>query len=294
MKNKIKSQNVIYILTFLFTNKYLYLYYNLKYIKMKLNKSKKFGNGEVFCLETDDGMLIETTDTFLPFYTKDAVGRKQNMLDSYDLGDRKERWMVGVSVSSGCKYHCRFCSTGQMKNYRALSASEIVEQVDFVVSKNPNYNPLDSKEFKINYTRMGDLALNMDNIKEAILILNEKYPNIHHFVSTIGIKGMDLSWIKDNITLQLSLHSFDEKHRDWLIPPVNKMTIKELGEVRTNSNLKTTINLTLLEESDFKIEELKKYFDPKYFFIKISPVNENEISKSNNIGKGIVRGNNLI
>ena len=43
---------------------------------MNIKRSKKFKNGIVYCLELQDGMLVETTDTFLPYYTKDAIGRK--------------------------------------------------------------------------------------------------------------------------------------------------------------------------------------------------------------------------
>lgn len=260
---------------------------------MEIKKRKKFANGEVFCLILNDGMLIETTDTHLPFYTKDAIGRKQNALESEDLGDRSERWMVGVSVMSGCPVRCKFCATGQMKSFRNLSAQEIVEQVEFVINRNCR-NPKDSKEFKINYTRMGEPFLNIENVKEAIRIISEKYPNTHHYVSTIGIKGMDLSWIKDNITLQLSLHSLDEEHRDWLIPYKKKMTISELGQVRTQSHLKTSINLTLVEESDFNIEKIKEHFDPEKFFIKLSPINPNTISDKNNLGVGVIEGINLV
>jgi 23S rRNA (adenine2503-C2)-methyltransferase len=210
---------------------------------MKIKKHKDFANGSVYALILNDGRLIETTDTFLPFYTKDAIGRKQNNLKSDDMGDRSERWMIGVSVMSSCPVRCKFCATGQMKGYRNLTAEEIVEQVDFVIEKN-GLNPKNSKEFKINYTRMGEPFLNIENVKKAIEIIDTKYSNSHHYISTIGIKSMDTSFIKDNITLQLSLHSFDENHRDWLIPYKNKMSIEELGQIRTKSNLKTTINLT--------------------------------------------------
>ena len=67
---------------------------------------KRFANGVVYALRTEDGYLIETTDTFLPYYTKDAIGRKQNFLDNNDLGSRKERWMIGVSTMSGCCCKC--------------------------------------------------------------------------------------------------------------------------------------------------------------------------------------------
>lgn len=53
---------------------------------MNIVKSKSFKNGTVYCLRLEDGMLVETTDTFLPYYTKDAIGRKQNFLDNDNLG----------------------------------------------------------------------------------------------------------------------------------------------------------------------------------------------------------------
>lgn len=49
--------------------------------------SRKFTNGEVFLLKTEDGYPLEVTDTFLPFYTKDAVGRKVRISDHWALED---------------------------------------------------------------------------------------------------------------------------------------------------------------------------------------------------------------
>lgn len=34
---------------------------------MKTKRYKNFTNGSVYCLELEDGKLIETTDTFLPY-----------------------------------------------------------------------------------------------------------------------------------------------------------------------------------------------------------------------------------
>lgn len=261
---------------------------------MEIVKSKEFKNGKVYCLRLNDGKLIETTDTFLPYYTKDAIGRKQNFLDNDNLGDRSERWMIGVSTMSGCPVRCKFCCTGMMKqHYRNLTAEEIVQQVEFAI-KNANFNPLKSREFKINYTRMGEPFLNIEAVKRAIFLITLKYPNTHHYISTIGIKGSDFSWIKGNITLQISLHSFDENHRNWLIPYKDKMTIEELGQIRTKSNLKTTINMTLVDDSDYDAEKLQRYFDKDYFFVKLSPINKNEISEKNGMGDGIIKGINIV
>lgn len=195
---------------------------------------------------------------------------------------------------SGCPVRCKFCATGQLKKWRSLSAHEIVEQIDFVIQQNPTYLFTDAMEHKINYTRMGEPFLNIEAVRGAIAIIDAKYPGTHHYISTIGLKGSDFSWIKDNITLQVSLHSLDEARRDDLIPISKKMTIKELGEVRTNSKLKTTVNLTLVDENDFDIKKLKENFDPKDFFIKLSPINPNPTSEENKMGEGIINGINIL
>lgn len=259
---------------------------------MRCKKVKTFSNGKVFLLTTEDNYLVETTTTHLPYYTKDCTNGN-NFLKDEDLGSYADRWMIGVSCMSGCPVRCKFCATGQMKKYRNLTADEIVAQVELMIEE-VKLDPTASKEFKINYTRMGEPYLNIEAVKEAINIIDNKYPNTHHYLSTIGVKNSDFSWIKDNITLQISLHSLSEDKRNWLIPFKNKMSIPELGSIRTKSNLKTTINLTLVDKEDFNIDELKKYFNPEYFFIKLSPINPNPTSNSNNMGKGIIDGVSLV
>jgi 23S rRNA (adenine2503-C2)-methyltransferase len=257
---------------------------------------REFSNGVVYAMKTEDGYPIETTDTFLPYYTKFAINEHTNKLKSDDVGSRKERWMIGVSCMSSCPVHCRFCATGQLKRTRKLSAQEIVDQVKFILVKNHDLTPSDSKEFKINYTRCGEPFLNIEAVKEAIRSIDAMLPGVrvHHYISTIGLRGMDTSWIKDNITLQLSLHSTDEIRRNDLIPVSNLMSIEELGKVRTESELKTTINMTLVDTADFNIDVIKKNFDPDYFFIKISPINVNSVSEANHMGAGIIKAVNLI
>ena len=254
---------------------------------------KTFANGSVFLLHTENGYPIETTDTFLPAYTKDAIGVKQNALQSADLGSRNERWMIGVSTMSGCPVQCKFCATGKLDRWKKLTAQEMVDQVDFILDKN-TLNPSEAFEFKINWTRMGEPFLNIDNVREAMDIITERYPNTHHYVSTIGMKGSDFSWIEGNTTLQFSVHSFTESYRDWLIPVTKKMTLEEMGQVRTRSNLKTTLNLTLAREEDFDIDLLKKWFDPEYFFVKLSPINTNDISDANDLTVGVISQRNLV
>jgi 23S rRNA (adenine2503-C2)-methyltransferase len=260
---------------------------------MQIINSRTFANGTVYALRTDDGFPIETTDTFLPYYTKEASINGSNKLRDSDFGNRNERWMIGVSVMSGCPIGCKFCQTAKLPRWRNLSAEEIIAQVEFIISQNPGFNFGDAKEHKINYTRMGEPFLNLDAVQKAIKEIDRRYPGTHHYVSTVGLKGSNFDWIKENITLQVSLHSLDEVRRNDLIPIARKMTISELGKIRTNSNLKTTVNLTLVSDNDFDITVLRENFEPDSFFIKVSPINPNEVSKKNNLGSGIIKGNNL-
>lgn len=261
---------------------------------MELVRQKSFRNGAVYALKTDDGFPVEVTDTFLPYYTKDAIGRKQNALKNTNIGDRSERWMIGVSCMSGFPVHCKFCATGKLKKWRNLTSKEIVDQICFVLNEEPRFSFVNAKEHKVNYTRMGEPFLNINAVKEAIERIDRVCPNTHHYVSTIGIKGSDFSWIKDNITLQISLHSLREDRRDWLIPYKNKMTIEELGQIRTKSKNKTTVNLSLVDMADFDIDQLYKHFNPQHFFIKLSPINPNECSELYGMGTGAVQGINLL
>lgn len=52
--------------------------------------------------------------------------------------------------------------------------------------------------------------------------------------------------------------------------------------------------MTLVDIADFDINKLKKYFNSEYFFIKLSPINENNISDKNNMGKGLIERSNLL
>jgi 23S rRNA (adenine2503-C2)-methyltransferase len=151
---------------------------------------------------------------------------------------------------SGCPVGCKFCATGQLSKWRKLTAQEIVDQVDFVLEQNSDLEFNKAKEYKINYTRMGEPFLNFVEVKKAIEIIESRFPGTHHYISTIGMSGSDFSWIKDNITLQVSLHSLDEGRRNELIPVTHKMSLKELGAIRTKSHLQTTLNMTLMDEHD--------------------------------------------
>lgn len=260
---------------------------------LKIIDLRHFANGSVYALETADGYMLETTDTFLPAYTRDCAGGFNGLRDE-SPGSRAERWMIGVSTMSGCPVHCQFCATGSMKKCRNLTWKEIVAQVKMMADMNIQYAFTDAIEHKINYTRMGEPFMNIENVRHAIEVIDAIYPGTHHYVSTIGLKGSDFSWIKDNITLQISLHATNDEKRKQLIPHPGLMSLQELGQIRTGSKLKTTLNLTLVNKDDFDINVLQEHFDPQHFFVKLSPVNPNDVASHNGIEQGVILTANLL
>lgn len=281
-------------------NSYLY---DIGFDKGRINQYKSLGN----CLVLESNVSrFKFNRIVTPLHTKkqylDSVSKVKNVCDPIEITSIESYTYDGYVYNFATETHSYIandilvhnCATGTMKKCRNLTADEIVEQVLFILSKHPEIDPTKSKEFKINYTRMGEPFLNIENVRKAIETITEMYPNTHHYVSTIGIKNADYSWIKGNVTLQVSLHSLRDEKRNWLIPFKHKVTIEELGQIRTESNLKTTINMTLVEEDDFNLDDLKKYFDKEKFFVKLSPINKNCVSESNNMGNGAITAQNLI
>ncbi len=269
---------------------------------MKVVNKKTFGNGVVFALRTETGKVVETTDTFLPYYTKNAVGRRENCLIDSDFGSRKERWMIGVSTMSGCPIGCKFCAAGGKFNAN-LTAEEIIAQVDFILNLNNKSKPSEAKEFRILMTRMGEPALNFKEVTKAAELLKEKFPFAEILISTVGLRNGSLdSWLElskkhKEIHLQFSIHSTSQEYRDWLIPAKNKLAFDEIRSFANkwmdvkNNKRKISLNFTVVEGSEFNIEKIKEFFPKEQFFIKLSPVNENCYTRINNITGAIKQRN---
>ncbi len=286
---------------------------------MKELNSKRFTNGFVSVMQLADGKLIETTSTCLPIETEIRLtGKTDNKIDvnGYSVDNWKDKWTVGVSTQSGCPIKCRFCAVNRLtdkQGWRNLSVEEILDQVTYAVEKaqeiNGGLDPKDSKIFRILFTRMGEPALNIDNVVEAVRQLKFKYPKARIQISTIGIgKSEDLvnqlflleqEFGNDWLELQFSIHSTDNKFRKWLQNGA-VMRNSDIGMIATdwydafpNRPWKATLNFALAEDTPFDTAELAKDFDSRTVFIKVSPINENPVSDENNLKTMFKYENNI-
>lgn len=235
-------------------------------------------------------VVAKTTDSDLAsvFLAEAPGGRVVEFVESRQPPrSRLEKWVVILSVSFGCPVGCPMCDAGG--DWQGpLSAEQIWFQLETLRNHFFPGPVLPVKLFKIQFARMGEPALN-----PAVLeVLNElprrlKALNITPCVSTIAPRGSEsffarLRALKERhfadgrFQLQFSIHDTDPARRDFWIP-VPKWNLAEIAAYGTRfvraGDRKITLNFALAEERQLDPANVKRYFDPEKFLIKITPVN---------------------
>lgn len=199
---------------------------------------------------------------------------------------RENKWVLIVSSLFGCPVGCRMCDAGGFYQGK-LTAEEIFAQIDYMVKRRYPDSNIPVKKFKVQFARMGEPALNPEVLK-VLQQLPHRYdaPGLLPTLSTVAPKGADsffksLMELKKKIyprgfQLQFSLHSTDEESRNNLIP-VKKWDLNEIagygGEFFDEGGLKITLNFALAEGSPLDVYIIERFFTPRKFLIKFTPVN---------------------
>ena len=217
---------------------------------------------------------------------------------------RKDKWVIIVSTLFGCPVGCPMCDAGGFF-YGKFSKDEILAQIDYLVALRFPEQDIVCKKFKIQFARMGEPALN-SAVLDVLVELPKRYRcnNLLPSFSTIAPKGRDdffarLLTIKNNLyatgnfQMQFSIHTTDQQLRSKLIPVKtwNFAQIADYGaKFYVAGDKKIALNFALAKDSPICVKELQKYFDPKIFIIKITPVNPTLSSVANKIDSYFVTG----
>jgi 23S rRNA (adenine2503-C2)-methyltransferase len=200
---------------------------------------------------------------------------------------REEKWVLMISILFGCPIACQMCDAGGF--YRGkLTESEMYAQIDYLIKQRYPDGFVPSEQFKIQFARMGEPALN-----PAVLDLLESLPGkinapgLMPSFSTIAPHGTDgfferLTEIKNrlypagNFQFQFSIHTTDQNLRNKLIP-VKKWDFQKMAAFGDRfyqpGDRKITLNFALAEQSPIQPDKLLDYFDPDRYLIKITPLN---------------------
>ena len=200
---------------------------------------------------------------------------------------REEKWVLMISTLFGCPISCQMCDAGG--HYRGkLSESEMFAQIEYLIQQRYPDGFVPSKQFKIQFARMGEPALNLA-VLDLLETLPERInaPGLMPSVSTIAPHGTDafferLIEVKNKVypqggfQFQFSIHTTDQSLRDELIP-VKKWDFQKIATFGERyyrpGDRKITLNFALAEQSPIEPAMLLQHFDPDRFLIKITPLN---------------------
>ncbi len=231
-----------------------------------------FGRDElaiVYLAKMDNGKMIEFVESLQPPVP------------------REEKWVLIVSSLYGCPVNCKMCDASG--DYRGkLTASEIFEQVDYLVTNRFPDRKIPIPKFKVQFARMGEPSFNK-GVLEVLNRLPQMYnaPGLLPCLSTVapvGTEGFfeELIGIKNRLypdgflQLQFSIHTTDRAKRDFLIP-VKKWDFKEISDYGERfykkGDRKITLNFAVAKGFPVDTKIVAQYFNPDIFLIKITPLN---------------------
>ncbi|MGB9641197.1 MAG: radical SAM protein [Anaerolineales bacterium] len=223
----------------------------------------------VYIVELSKGRLVECVEALQPPLT------------------RQEKWVLLISTLFGCPVGCLMCDAGDSYHGK-LSADEILAQIDFLVQKRFDGQNVTSRQFKIQFARMGEPALN-SAVLEVLDQLPQRYdaPGLIPSLSTIAPAGQELFFerlleIKQahyrngNFQFQFSMHTTDVAQRDRIIP-VRKWSFAQMAAFGERfyqpGDRKVTLNFALTDGLAVDEKILLQHFSPEKFLIKITPLN---------------------
>jgi len=202
-----------------------------------------------------------------------------------------------VSTMFGCPIGCQMCDAGGYYEGKP-TAEQIFEQIDFLVRKRFPDGKVPVRQFKIQFARMGEPALN-PAVLSVLREMPSRYdvPGFMPSISTVAPAGIEkfmeqLLQIKQEqysggmFQFQFSIHTTDLNLRDKIIP-VKKWGFDQMAEYGRRfyapGDRKITLNFALAEGMPVDPEVLLDYFNPQIFLIKITPLNPTYRAVENNL-----------
>jgi 23S rRNA (adenine2503-C2)-methyltransferase len=214
---------------------------------------------------------------------------------------REKKWVLLVSTMFGCPVGCMMCDAGGYFHAR-LTSEEILAQIDFLVEKRFPGGRIPCSQFKIQFARMGEPALNscVLDVLES-LPLRYEAPGLMPSLSTIAPRGAErfferLLMIKERyysggrFQFQFSIHTTDQSLRDRMIP-VKKWSFDEMAAYGERfyapGDRKVTLNFALVQGAPVDPEVLLYHFPIDKFLIKITPLNPTYRATENSLSSYI-------
>lgn len=152
-------------------------------------------------------------------------------------GQRRERTTLCLSSQAGCAVGCPFCATGELGLGRDLAVAEIVDQARFWRHRLAAEG---RRLTNVVFMGMGEPLLNAEAVMEAAAALSDArrfgMGARHMTISTSGVvPGIrELTAMRPQYTLAVSLHAARSELRDLLVPLNRRWPVAEVVEAATD------------------------------------------------------------
>lgn len=272
---------------------------------MKIKNVLYLPSGRIFLSETDDGYLIESTE--MRDVTVDGKNHFE-VRESVDphviwkhLVDYKDKWLLTVSTQKGCAFKCKFCDVAGLQFKGNLTQEEIEDQVKMLLNNTAYVN--ECNKAKIGFARMGEPALNLDNVLNVMIRLpliseemgrkirwlpcfNSILPKVAKNVieRVIEVKERNFNGF---LHFQISCNSTDEQKRKDLFGGADVMEIEDVIKSINKeklTNRTATLNFIVMEGVEVDVKKLKKMnLNEDKFMVKLIPLNATNNSDKNGL-----------
>ena len=218
----------------------------------------------------------------------------------------EEKWLLTVSTQKGCAFNCKFCDVAPLKFQGNLSFFEICDQVRLILECSPYVQK--SKKVKIGFARMGEPALNIYNVLDAMVelpniskeygrmfkwlpcfnsILPRKCGNYDGFKVISEVIAVKESIYNGFLHFQISCNSTDEDIRKQLFNGADVLTIKEIinhiNKFRI-TNRTVTLNFIVMKDIPVDVDYLMDLgLNPEKFTVKLIPLNKTQNAQKHNL-----------
>lgn len=262
-------------------------------------------SGRIFLCRTDDNYLIECTemrDVAVDGKLHREVRETTNPHIIWKhLVPFKNKWLLTVSTQKGCTFNCKFCDVAPLSFNGNLTKEEILYQVELLLKNSRYVNK--SNKVKIGFARMGEPAMNLDNVLNAIIELpyisedlgrdfkwlpcfNSILPNLYN--DTIDrIVEVKEKYYNGFLHFQISCNSTDENTRKVLFSGANVVSIEDIISKINNINITNrtvTLNFIVMDNIEVSIEKLKKMnLNGNKFSVKLIPLNNTYNASENKL-----------
>ncbi|MFA5071121.1 MAG: Fe-S-oxidoreductase [Candidatus Pacearchaeota archaeon] len=199
-----------------------------------------------------------------------------------------EKWVITISTQYGCSMGCKFCSVPKVGKGLNCSYRDMLTQIQTALSLHPEIKK--TQRLNLHFARMGEPSFNKEVLPVAIAgkqftelgggnfhpVVSTMLPKNNQFLQRFVSRWVDFKNIAcaGEAGLQFSINSTSDAAREDMFYG-NSLDLSEIAKLIDSppKGRKYTLNFAVAEY-EIKGKDLKKYFNPDWYVVKLTPMHK--------------------